>query len=268
MRIKSIFTSILTPPDRFINWIAGKGFGLKDIFTMVNLGGGIVGIVLAMMGRPVDASYAIMIGFLGDTLDGAVARITNSSNDFGTDFDTITDHLSQCIAPAFVVFAHFRPYSFKIAAALLFIIIASGSIRHARNTAVKFSFETCWKGLPRPVATMFIFGFLNSRLLTFLPYSNIIGIVFIILICYGLLTDYHFVNHHGRKLQLWVILFVVISYTIGILQAIFYRVLLWDTILLIVALYSFGGLTVLSKKERDQYWAKVKIWKTELERKQ
>ncbi|MDA3864203.1 MAG: CDP-alcohol phosphatidyltransferase family protein, partial [Deltaproteobacteria bacterium] len=155
MKINKILTKILNPPDKLINSLVGKGFGLKDLFTLINLAGGVAGIVLAVMGRPVDASYAVLAGFiLGDSLDGYVARLTEHSNQFGSDFDTITDHFSQCIAPAFIVFSHVTPHNFKLGITLLFIIIAAGSIRHARNTAVKFSFPFCWKGLPRPIGAM------------------------------------------------------------------------------------------------------------------
>ena len=42
---------------------------------------------------------------LGDTLDGPVARMTKTSNKFGSEFDTATDHFVQGIAPALIVYA-------------------------------------------------------------------------------------------------------------------------------------------------------------------
>ena len=45
-------------------------FGIKDIFTTINVLGGVVGICLCIDGRPFEASVAIMIGYaVGDTLD-------------------------------------------------------------------------------------------------------------------------------------------------------------------------------------------------------
>ena len=50
--------------------------------------------------------YALLAGYmLGDTLDGPVARMTKTSNKFGSEFDTATDHFVQGIAPAIIVYA-------------------------------------------------------------------------------------------------------------------------------------------------------------------
>ena len=266
MSISKLLAAVLSPPDRLVNWVFGKGFGLKDIFTLINLAGGVGGVILAMLGRPSDASYAVMAGFiLGDSLDGAVARLLGRSNKFGSDFDTITDHLAQCIAPAFIVFAYFRYYNIYLASAMAFTIIAAGSIRHARNTAVPFSFPFCWKGLPRPVATMVIFAFLNSRLITHLPHPQWVGAAVIVGVSFGLLTDFPFVSHHGRKLQRWVVAIVVWAYASSILQALVYRRYFWDILLLYMGVYIFLGWIVLNKEERDEFWVAVKKWGRELE---
>jgi phosphatidylserine synthase len=238
---------------------------LKDLFTLINLAGGVAGIVLAVMGRPVDASYAVLAGFiLGDSLDGYVARLTEHSNQFGSDFDTITDHFSQCIAPAFIVFSHVTPHNFKLGITLLFIIIAAGSIRHARNTAVKFSFPFCWKGLPRPIGAMVLFGFFNSSFSHQLPHSHWFGAALVVLTSFGLLSDFPFISHHGRKLQNWVILIVVLAYTTAIAQALFYRRFFWDSLFLYMSIYIFLGWIVLSCSERKQFWQAVGEWKAKL----
>jgi phosphatidylserine synthase len=266
MSISSILTYILTPIDKVLSRLIGKGFGLKDIFTLLNLAGGVAGIVLVAYGRPIDASYAVLLGFiLGDSLDGAVARLTNHSNQFGTDFDTITDHLAQCITPAVIVFGHYRESNPVLGMILMFMIIAAGSIRHARNTAVPFSFHFCWKGVPRPIAAIVIFAFLNSHVNAVIPYSDIAGALFITLMSYGLLTDFPFVSHHGRKLQKWVVALVISAYTVAILLGLFYRPLFWDALLLFMFAYIFFGWIVLSAQERSEFWKAVDGWKKELE---
>ena len=46
-------------------------FGIKDIFTSINLLGGIVAICLCVDGQPFAAGVSVMLGYLcGDTLDG------------------------------------------------------------------------------------------------------------------------------------------------------------------------------------------------------
>src|SRR6188472_1504403 len=84
-------------------------FGIKDIFTTINLLGGVLGITFSVDGKPSWAGAAIMLGYLfGDTLDGYVARKLGTQNQFGGEFDTIADHLAHVIAPAAVVYVVYK----------------------------------------------------------------------------------------------------------------------------------------------------------------
>ena len=83
-----------------MRWNIGP-FGVKDLFTLVNLLGGIFAVHFVVAGRA-DASPATRCWpatCSGDTLDGPVARLTKTSNKFGSEFDTATDHFVQGIAP-------------------------------------------------------------------------------------------------------------------------------------------------------------------------
>ena len=53
-------------------------FGIKDLFTVINLMGGVVGICLCVDGKPFEAGVAVILGYLcGDTLDGYVGLAQN-----------------------------------------------------------------------------------------------------------------------------------------------------------------------------------------------
>jgi len=265
-KLNQILAALCIPIDRMLSRLIGKGFGFKDVFTLINLAGGTAGIYLAMLGRPVDASYAVLLGFiLGDSLDGYVARLTGHSNQFGSDFDTITDHLAQGIAPAFIVFSHLAAVNLELALGMTFLLIAAGSIRHARNTAVPFSFKFCWKGLPRPIAAMMLFSLYNSGLIWQLPGAHwwLAGLT--VAIAAGLLTDFPFVSHHGRKLQRWVVLLVLFAYVMVIGQALFYRQFVWEFLFLSMFAYIFLGWIVLHPEERREFWLAVRKWRDQLE---
>jgi len=95
-------------------------FGLKDLFTLVNLLGGVAAIHFVVMGRPELAGYALLAGYLlGDALDGPVARATKTSNRFGSEFDTATDHFVQAIVPAIIVYAVYARGGHTIAGSVL-----------------------------------------------------------------------------------------------------------------------------------------------------
>ncbi len=267
MRSLNLFLSaLLTPVDRLLSRLIGKGFGLKDVFTLINLAGGTAGIYLAFVGRPVDASWAVLLGFiLGDSLDGYVARLTGHSNRFGSDFDTITDHLAQGIAPAFIVYAHLAPASLELGLAMAFLLISAGSVRHARNTAVSFDFKFCWKGLPRPIAAMLIFSLYNSRLVWRLPEAHwwLAGVT--VAIAAGLLTDFPFVSHHGRRLQRWVVGIVLFAYVATIAQALVYRRFVWEFLFLSMTVYVFLGWIIMHPEERAEFRRSVRRWRDQLE---
>jgi CDP-diacylglycerol--serine O-phosphatidyltransferase len=81
---------------------------LPSIFTVANLLCGYYAILVALDGqRPNfdNAAIAIMIAWLFDSLDGAVARATGTSSAFGKEFDSLADVVTFGIAPAVLVYA-------------------------------------------------------------------------------------------------------------------------------------------------------------------
>src|SRR5687767_14603419 len=116
-------------------------FGLKDLFTTINLLGGMIAICLCIDGRPYEAGIAVVLGyFLGDSLDGYIARKLGTANEFGAEYDTIADHTAHVIAPAAIVYTVYKdakllagPWDQVLAVALAAVLIVSVSVRHARN---------------------------------------------------------------------------------------------------------------------------------------
>lgn len=50
------------------------------------------------------AAIAVFIAMILDTLDGRVARLTNTSSDFGAEFDSLADVISFGVAPGLIVY--------------------------------------------------------------------------------------------------------------------------------------------------------------------
>ena len=145
-------------------------FGIKDIFTTINLLGGIVGICLCIDGQPYWAGVSVMIGYLcGDTLDGFVARKLGTQNEFGSEFDTIADHLSHVVAPAAIVYTVYKdvhlvpaPWDHVMAIALAASLIIAVSIRHARNIVAPVHYKGVWSGLQRSVLGFWAIAYVNA----------------------------------------------------------------------------------------------------------
>ena len=257
---------LLLALDRALAALIGAGFGLKDLFTLWNLGGGVVSIWFSFHGRVEAASAAVMIGYLGDVLDGPVARWTGRQNRFGAELDTIADHMAQCVAPAFVSYVAFRSLSEWVGLGLALLVIATGSIRHARAASVSIDFDLCWNGMPRPVAAFLILAYVNSHMRRLLPYGDWVGVGVVVTVSVLNLVSLPFVSHHGRKLQLWVRLIVWGAFAAAIGSALVARTYFWDLLLVMITGYSLGSWVVMSPEERRRYFDAARRWRAELAR--
>ena len=263
--LKRTFIAVLCALDRAISAVIKGGFGLKDVFTLMNLAGGVVSLCFVALGNIRWASAAVMLGYLGDVLDGPVARWTGRTNKFGSELDTIADHLAQCVAPAMVVFLAFRPISLYLALGLAAAMMATGSIRHARGAAAHFDFDLCWNGLPRPVGAFIVLSFLNSSVFIKVPGGIWIGLGLVVGVSAMNLVSLPFTDLHGRMLQWYVITLVVSAFVTSIGAAIFLPQYFWDNVFFWVFGYACTSWIPLSREERRQFFDAARRWREELE---
>ncbi|MBI2544004.1 MAG: CDP-alcohol phosphatidyltransferase family protein [Candidatus Rokubacteria bacterium] len=80
-------------------------FLLPSLLTTANLFCGFLAILLTANGRYEQAAVAIIAAIVLDILDGKVARLTNTTTQFGLEFDSLADLVSFCVAPAFLLYA-------------------------------------------------------------------------------------------------------------------------------------------------------------------
>jgi CDP-diacylglycerol--serine O-phosphatidyltransferase len=83
---------------------------LPSLFTAANIAAGYYALVQITQGSPAApqhfnfASIAIGFAVLFDSLDGAIARMTNTSSDFGRELDSLADVVTFGVAPAMLAF--------------------------------------------------------------------------------------------------------------------------------------------------------------------
>ena len=91
---------------------------LPSLFTAANIAAGYYALVQITQGSPAApwhfdlAAKAIGFAVLFDSLDGAIARMTNTSSDFGRELDSLADVIAFGVAPAMLAFFwgfHFLP---------------------------------------------------------------------------------------------------------------------------------------------------------------
>lgn len=262
--LRTVLAALLGPLDRLLARLMGSGFGLKDLFTLVNLIGGVASIAFAMAGDLWWASFAIMLGYLGDVLDGPVARVTGRGNRFGTEMDNIADHTAQCVAPAFVVYLAYKGFSQPLAFAMAALLVTTGSIRHARGAAAKFHFNLAWHGMPRPVGAFIIVAFLNSTLFAQVSGGRWVGVGLVVLMAVLNLVPLPFVNHHGRRLRLWAKLWIIWFFVSCIAAIFLLRKYFWDLLFVYVTLYAVFSWLEMTRDERREFFAASRAWRREL----
>ena len=140
---------------------------LPNLFTTGALFAGFYAIVAATADRFEQAAIAIVVAMLLDGFDGRVARMTQTTSEFGSQYDSIADMVSFGVAPALVVYewalVHFLgyPWMSKLGWLAAFFYTAAAALRLARfNTRMTTVNKRYFQGLPSPAAAAALVGFI------------------------------------------------------------------------------------------------------------
>jgi len=139
---------------------------LPNLFTTAGLFAGFYAIVSAMSGKFEAAAIAIFVAMIMDGIDGRVARLTNTSSEFGVQYDSLSDMVCFGLAPALVVFEWALRSMLeqgwlwsKLGWLAAFIYTAGAALRLARfNTQVGSADKRYFQGLPSPSAAGVLAG--------------------------------------------------------------------------------------------------------------
>jgi phosphatidylserine synthase len=249
-----------------MRWSVGY-FGVKDLFTMVNVLGGVFGIYYAAIGEPAMAGYAIIAGYLfGDALDGPVARLTKTGNRFGSEFDSAADHIGQGIAPAVVVFSAYRLGGHEILGLLLMAaLISTASIRQARFNVAKFDFPLTYCGLPRTVSGLVALAFPSSMFFKHAPLGFAIGTVVIGVVAALNIVPIPYMTHRGQRAMQWWVKPLVASFLVSPIVAFFVaRDYTFDVMLAHSMAYVAAGWLPVLPDERRAFYAEYRRWAHEV----
>ncbi len=130
---------------------------LPNLFTASSIFVGVISIVEASKGHFILSSWLILLALVFDGLDGRVARMTNTTSQFGVEFDSLADIISFGIAPAMLLyfFVGYEFGRFGILVSALYVIF--GAIRLARfNISTAKTDPNVFIGLPIPTAAVFV----------------------------------------------------------------------------------------------------------------
>lgn len=135
---------------------------LPNLFTLAALFGGFYGIVMAINGRYDLSAYGIFAAMVLDSLDGRVARMTNTQSAFGEQMDSLSDMVSFGAAPALIAYLWSLKSLGRWGWIAAFVYCSCAALRLARfnvNTAVVD--KQYFQGMPSPAAAALVIGFIG-----------------------------------------------------------------------------------------------------------
>jgi CDP-diacylglycerol---serine O-phosphatidyltransferase len=132
---------------------------LPNLFTLAALFGGFYAIVMAMNGDFEKSAIGIFSAAVLDSLDGRVARMTNTQSAFGEQMDSLSDMVSFGAAPALIMYEWSLRGLGKLGWIAAFVYCAGAALRLARfNTNIGTVDKRYFQGLPSPAAAALVIG--------------------------------------------------------------------------------------------------------------
>lgn len=133
---------------------------LPNLFTTANLFAGFYAVVQSMNQHFETAAIAIFLAMVFDSMDGRVARLTNTQSAFGEQYDSLADMISFGMAPALVIYQWSLLGLGRWGWLAAFIYVVGAALRLARfNANIGKVDNQYFQGLPSPAAAALIAGF-------------------------------------------------------------------------------------------------------------
>jgi CDP-diacylglycerol--serine O-phosphatidyltransferase len=133
---------------------------LPNLFTSAALFAGFSAIIQATKGNFELAAILILVAMILDGLDGRVARMTNTTSEFGVQYDSLSDMVSFGIAPALVLFEWSLHSMGKVGWLVAFVYTVAAALRLARFNTHAADEKSFFQGLPSPSAAGILASFI------------------------------------------------------------------------------------------------------------
>lgn len=126
---------------------------LPNLFTSLNAFCGFYSIIASINKHYEAAAVNILIAVVFDSLDGKIARATNTTSKFGVEYDSLADVISFGLAPALMIYLWMLTGFGKTGWLAAFLYTICGALRLARfNTLSGVISSEYFQGLPIPAA--------------------------------------------------------------------------------------------------------------------
>ena len=133
---------------------------LPNLLTTSSLFAAFYSIIASVKLQYEAAVIAIFIGMIADSLDGRIARMTNTQSMFGAEYDSLSDMVTFGVAPALLLYSWSLQYWGKFGWLVAFVYTAAVALRLARfNTQLETADKRFSQGLPCPPAAAVVCSF-------------------------------------------------------------------------------------------------------------
>ncbi len=161
---------------------------IPNIFTLGNSFFGFCSIIFAAREAWVAAAFCIFLGALMDALDGQVARWVRSSSEFGLQLDSLSDAITFCLAPAFLVYCWQLKKFGVIGMGICGLFLACGLLRLAKFNITHNEQSKSFIGVPTPFAACFLASLiLNMHQVSFKSLFSLFALAFAMIVLSGLM---------------------------------------------------------------------------------
>lgn len=124
---------------------------IPNTFTALNMACGFIAILHGFHGEFYKACMFIVLGAIFDSVDGRIARMTNTQSSFGEQFDSLSDLVSFGVSPAIVYYFRFLKDTGRPGMVVCFFFMLCGALRLARfNATIDKNKSDYFQGLPIP----------------------------------------------------------------------------------------------------------------------
>jgi len=162
---------------------------IPNIFTLGNSFFGFCSIIFAAREAWFAAAFCIFLGALMDALDGQIARWVRSSSEFGLQLDSLSDAITFCLAPAFLIYCWQLKKFGIIGMVICGLFLACGLLRLAKFNITHNEQSKSFIGVPTPFAACFLAALvLNMHQISFKSLFSLFALAFAMIVLSGLMV--------------------------------------------------------------------------------
>ena len=134
---------------------------VPNLFTVLNIYFGLLSIVAASQEQFVPSLWYIVLSAVCDSLDGLMARLTNSASEFGVELDSLADVVGFGVAPSFLLYALALKSHGTVGILVAAVPLIMGALRLARFNVQLVGFsKDHFTGMPIPLSALTIVSYI------------------------------------------------------------------------------------------------------------